>query len=81
MATDLFEQPPLLNDVRNGFLLDAASFVDVLEGVEILRLLVLDNPDLQWRAKDGGMSTEKPPAQKMLHRPSRKRPCLRSEGD
>jgi hypothetical protein len=54
VATDLFEQPPLLNDVRDGFLLDAASFVDVLEGVEFLRLLVLDNPDLQWREERGG---------------------------
>ena len=48
MATDLFEQSPLLDDIGDGFLLDAASLVDVFEGIEILRLLVLNDPDLRW---------------------------------
>lgn len=44
---DLFKQLPLLDDIRNSFLLDTTGFVDVLEGVKILRLLVLNDPDLR----------------------------------
>lgn len=47
MLTNLFKESPLLDDVRDSLLLDTTSFVDVLEGVKILRLLVLDNSDLE----------------------------------
>lgn len=47
VTTDLFEESSLLDDIRNCFLLDATSLVDVFEGIEILRLLVLNDPDLR----------------------------------
>ena len=47
VATDLFEQPSLLNDIRDGFLSDAMSLEDVFEGVEVVLMPVLDGPDLQ----------------------------------
>lgn len=51
VATDLFKQSSLLNDIWDGFLLDATSFVDVFKGVEILRLFVLNDSDLEWRER------------------------------
>ena len=47
--TNLFEESPLLDDIRDGFLLDTTSFIDVLEGVKILCLLMLNDSDLRWR--------------------------------
>jgi hypothetical protein len=55
---DLFEQPPLLDDVRDGFLLNTTSFVDVFEGVKILRLLVLNDSDLWWHKVTNTVSTQ-----------------------
>jgi hypothetical protein len=46
VATDLLEKPPLLDDICDRFLPDAAVLVDILEGIEVLRLLVLNDPDL-----------------------------------
>ena len=42
-----------MNDIRDGFLSDATSFVDVLEGVKFLRLLVLYDSDLRRETTNG----------------------------
>jgi hypothetical protein len=54
-STNLFEQAAFLNDVGDGLHLDAFGFVDVLESIELLCLLVLDNADLgECRISVGG---------------------------
>ncbi len=45
--TDLFQQAPLLDNVRDGLHLDALRLIYVLESIEILGLLVLYHTDLQ----------------------------------
>ena len=78
MTTDLFKQSSLLDDVWDSFLLDATSFVDVFKSVEILRLLVLNDSDLDWRER--GVSAMKlPPRTGRQHRPFRRRLCPRNE--
>lgn len=42
----LFEKSAFLNDVGDGLHFDAFCLVDVLEGVELASLLVLDDADL-----------------------------------
>ena len=42
----LFEQLPLLNDIRHCSLLHATGLVDILERIDFLRLLVFNNTDL-----------------------------------
>ena len=44
--TDLLEKPALLDDVGNCLHLYTFCFVDVLEGIKILGLLMLHHPDL-----------------------------------
>ena len=54
-APHLLKQPPLLNNVRNGFHTDTFCFVDVFEGIELARLFVLDDSNLymmQGRAEE-----------------------------
>ena len=46
VRTDFFEELTLLNDIRDGLLLDALRLVDILEGKELLRLFMFHNPDL-----------------------------------
>ena len=46
-AAYLLQQSALLNDVSNGFHLDALRLVDIFEGIEIACLLVLNDSDLQ----------------------------------
>ena len=43
----LFQQSTLLDDVRNGFHLDTFGLVDVLEGIQLASLLVLNYTDLE----------------------------------
>jgi hypothetical protein len=40
---NLFEQPSFLDNVSNSSHLDAFRFVDVFEGIQLSRLLVLDD--------------------------------------
>ena len=42
----LLEKSALLDDVGDGFHLDAFRLIDVLERIEVLGLLVLDHSDL-----------------------------------
>ena len=44
--TDLFKETAFLNDVWNGFHLDALSLIDIFQGIEFARLFVLNDPDL-----------------------------------
>lgn len=57
-GTYLFQQPSLLDDVRDRLHLHTFRFVDVLEGVQISRLLMLNYADL--RAKGVNTSAAKP---------------------
>lgn len=43
---NLFEQPPLLNNVCNCLLFDTFRFLDVLESVELFGPPVFNHPDL-----------------------------------
>lgn len=43
----LLEEPTLLDDISNGFLLDTSGLVYILEGVELLRLFVLNDSNLR----------------------------------
>lgn len=43
---DLFEKPAFLDDVWDSFHFNALGLVDVLEGIELSSLLVLDDADL-----------------------------------
>ena len=45
-SSNLLEKPTLLHDVGNGLHLDTFGLVDVLERIQLPRLLVLDDPDL-----------------------------------
>lgn len=48
-SAHLFEQAPFLNDIGNSFHSDTFGFVNVLEGVYIASLLVLNDADLgEW---------------------------------
>jgi len=45
-ATNLLEESPFLNNVGNGLLANATSFVDVFEGIKFFGALMLDDPHL-----------------------------------
>ena len=51
MGTYLLQQPALLDDIRYRLHLHALGLVDVFERIELPRLLVLDDADLDmtWR--------------------------------
>ena len=50
-AAYLLQQSALLNDVGDGLHLHTLGLVDILEGVKITGLLVLDDSDLRCRQK------------------------------
>jgi hypothetical protein len=45
-VVDLFKQSPLLDDIGDCLHLDTLCFVDILESIELPRLLMLDHTDL-----------------------------------
>jgi len=53
LSTYLFEQPPFLDNIRNSLLLDASRLVDIFQSIELLRLLVLNDSDLNERSATG----------------------------
>ena len=55
-AAYLFQQPALLDDVGDCLHLHALRLVDVLEGIEVASLLVLDNSNLDWDVVGAGAS-------------------------
>lgn len=65
---NLFEEPTLLDDICDSLLSYTSSFVDVLQGIELFRALMLDDPHLiGWRGSGnliGGRRREDGPCQK-----------------
>ena len=55
-AAHLLQQSALLNDVGDGLHLHTFGLVDILEGVKITGLLVLDDSDLRYRQKSSRVS-------------------------